>query len=105
MQNSTQIRWTADTIMNFLQNHADELKAMGVVKIGLFGSYVRDEQTSDSDIDFLLKMESWTWKRWCRVWDFMEDHLGVAVDLVPEENLRPELHAHVLTEVRYAKGF
>jgi uncharacterized protein len=105
MTDQVRTQWTAESILDFLREHRAELQAMGVVKIGLFGSYVRGEQRSDSDVDFLLTMEGWTWKRWCQVWDFLEDHLGVAVDLVPEENLRPELRHYVLPEVRYAEGF
>ena len=105
MTENNQQHWTADSILAFLKAHADELKAMGVEKIGLFGSYVHDEQRPDSDMDFLMVMEQWTWKGWNTVWDYLEDHLGVAVDLVPEENLRPELHQYVFPEVRYAEGF
>jgi len=105
MSEQTQMRWDAERILTFLQAHAAELRAMGVVKIGLFGSYVRGEQTSSSDIDFLLTLDSWTWERWMDIWNFLEDQLGVEIDLVPEKDLRPELHAYVLPEVRYAEGF
>ena len=87
MSDKVQKEWTADDILAFLQAHASELKAMGVVKIGLFGSYVRDEQQADSDMDFLLIMKNWTWKNWTNVWDFLEDHFGVKVDIIPEEDL------------------
>jgi uncharacterized protein len=97
-----QVEWTADSILAFLEDHRDDLQAMGVRKLGLFGSYVRDDAVLDSDVDFLLSLDDWTWKRWCRVWDFLEDNLGLKVDLVPEKDLRPELQAHVLPEVRYA---
>ena len=97
--------WTADDILEFLRQHRETLKAMGVQKIGLFGSYVRDEQKLDSDIDFLFTMDNFTWRRWMNVWNFIEDNLGRAVDLVPEEDLRPELHRYVLPEVRYAEGY
>jgi predicted nucleotidyltransferase len=103
MADQVQVRWTADSILEFLHDHADELRAMGVQKIGLFGSYVRGEQTPKSDIDFLLTLDHWTWKGWTRVWDFLEDSFGVKVDLVPEKDLRPELHPYVLPEVRYAE--
>jgi len=105
MTDQAQVQWTADSILDFLHTHAEKLKAMGVVKIGLFGSYVRGEQRPDSDVDILLTLDGWTWKRWCQVWDFLEDQLGVDIDLVPEENLRPELRRYVLPEVRYAEGF
>ncbi len=95
--------WTTETILDFLRAHGADLRAMGVTKIGLFGSYVRGEQRSDSDMDFLLTIENWTWSRWCTVWDFLEERFGVKVDLVPEKDLRPELHDYVFPEVRYAQ--
>jgi predicted nucleotidyltransferase len=52
---------------------------------------------------FLLTLDCWTWKRWCKVRDFLEDSLSLKVDLVPEDDLRPELRPYVLPEVRYAQ--
>ncbi len=95
--------WTAETILAFLHENREELRAMGVVKIGLFGSYVRGEQTPGSDMDFLLTMENFTWRRWMNVWNYLEDNLDIQIDLVPEEDLRPELHPYVLPEVLYAQ--
>jgi hypothetical protein len=103
MTDQVRIQWTADSILDFLQEHSAELRAMGVVKIGLFGSYVRGEQRPDSDVDFLLTLDDWTWKRWCKVWNFLEDSFGLKVDLVPEDDLRPELQPYVLPEVQYAQ--
>ena len=36
MTDQTQVQWTADTIVEFLHAHRDQLRAMGVQKIGLF---------------------------------------------------------------------
>jgi len=93
--------WTADSILDFLQTHADDLKAMGVIKIGLFGSYVRGEETPTSDVDFLFTMQDFTWQGWMDVWNWLEDQLGLSIDLVPEKNLREELRPTVMQEVRY----
>lgn len=95
------IQWTAETILDCLRDHAAELRAMGVTKIGLFGSYARGDQKPDSDIDFLLTMDKLTWRGWMDVWNFLEDSFGVEVDLVPEKDLRPELRPRVLAEARY----
>jgi len=103
MSEQVQVLWTADAILQFLHQHRVELRAMGVVKIGLFGSYVRGEQAPKSDIDLLLTMENFTWRRWNDVWNYIEDKLGVEVDLVPEKDLRPELWRYVSSEVRYAQ--
>lgn len=103
MTDQTRTSWTAESILDFLYAHRDELRTMGVVKIGLFGSYVRGDHRPDSDVDILLTLDRWTWKRWTKVWNFLEDNLGLKVDLVPEEDLRPELRGYVMPEVRYAK--
>ena len=97
--------WTADSILAFLTDHRDTLKAMGVNQIGLFGSYIRGEQLPDSDIDFLFTMDDFSWRRWMNIWNFLEDQLGCLVDLVPKEDLRPELQRYVLPEVPYARGY
>ena len=95
--------WTAEGILAFLNDHVADLQAMGVQQIGLFGSYARGEQAPGSDMDFLLDIENWTWKRWCKVWDFLEEGFGVKVDLVPADDLRSELRDTVQAEVRYAQ--
>lgn len=105
MTDQIRVEWDADSILRFLEEHRETLRAMGVVKIGLFGSYVRGEQRPDSDMDFLLSLDQWTWRKWMDVWNFLEDELGIQVDLVPEKDLRAELHPYVLPEVRYAAGF
>lgn len=104
MIDQTQTQWTADSILEFLGEHRDELREMGVTRMGLFGSYRRGEQKPDSDVDFVFTMDNLTWKRWMRVWNFLEDNLGREVDLVPESDLRPELRSRVLSEVQYVEG-
>lgn len=101
MSDNVQIEWTADTVLAFLASQRDTLRAMGVKKLGLFGSYVRGEQTPTSDMDFLFILEDFTWRHWMDVWNFLEAHFDCEVDLVPEEDLREELKPYVLPEVRY----
>ena len=50
---------TKTTILEFLQSNKQKLaQDYGVTKIGLFGSYARDEAKEDSDIDIAVEMES-----------------------------------------------
>ncbi|RKZ26399.1 nucleotidyltransferase, partial [bacterium] len=41
--------------MNLLEKNRDKIKQYGVKKIGIFGSYVRNEQTNISDIDIIVE--------------------------------------------------
>lgn len=43
---------TKQDIFKTIQDNKETIKSFGVTQIGLFGSYVRNEQTSTSDIDF-----------------------------------------------------
>lgn len=99
MAESPPMTLSRDTIMVFLRSHWATLRAMGVAQIGLFGSYSRDEQRPDSDIDLLFRMDNMTFTRWMDVWNFLEDGLGVEIDLVPEQDLREEIRPQVLAEV------
>lgn len=47
---------TKEYILAFLQAHKDELsKKYALTKIGLFGSFARDEATEQSDIDISIE--------------------------------------------------
>ncbi len=46
-----------EAILEMLSAHKPELSGFGVSALGLFGSYVRDEQTADSDIDLFIDFE------------------------------------------------
>ncbi len=47
---------TSKEILSLLDKHAEEIKKFGVKKIGLFGSYSRDESKEDSDIDIIVEL-------------------------------------------------
>jgi hypothetical protein len=68
--------------------------------LGVFGSYVRDEQTHDSDLDLLVRFhEGATLLHLVGLGNFLEEQLGVKVDLVSERAVRPELKDRILQEV------
>ena len=104
MTEQVRTQWNADTILAYLHDNRDTLREFGVQRIGLFGSYARGEQTETSDMDFLVALDTFSFKPYARLWNFLEDSFGVSVDLVPEEDLRSELRPYVLPEVRYVEG-
>ena len=74
----------AQTILQTLAEHGDKLYQLGARQLGLFGSFVRGEQTPDSDIDILVTMATPDYFAFCDVMFFLEDLFGHTVDLVPE---------------------
>ena len=94
--------YTAQEILGMLAQHREKLEALGVLKIGLFGSYVRGEATPESDMDFLAQMIDPTLHTYMGVKFLLEDLFGREVDLVLEEDIKPRLRPYILSEVVYA---
>jgi predicted nucleotidyltransferase len=46
---------TKEKTLSLIEEHQDRIKALGVKKLGLFGSFVREEQDVESDIDLLVE--------------------------------------------------
>jgi predicted nucleotidyltransferase len=89
-------------ILDALNRHADELRAMGVERIGVFGSHVRGKGRTDSDIDILVSLAEHTFDAYMDVKLFLEDLFGREVDLVLADSLKPALRPHILEDVQYA---
>lgn len=74
------------------QNYKAEIK-------GIFGSYVRNEQTSQSDIDILAEFQpDADLFDFVGLSQFLEEQLNCRVDVVPIDSLREELKPYVLRE-------
>lgn len=93
---------TTGTIVETLGAHSEALRALGVIRIGLFGSRARGDAAPDSDIDLLVTLVDHRYETYCKVLFYLEDLFACPVDLVPEADVRPELRPHILAEVIYA---
>jgi len=70
-----------------------------VASLGLFGSYVRHENRPDSDLDVLVTFsEAPSLLRLIELENHLSDLLGVKVDLVMREALKPRIGRQVLAE-------
>ena len=70
-----------------------------VESIALFGSYVRGEQRPESDLDVLVTFRSPpSLFEFVQLECFLSDMLGVKVDLVMKEALKPRIGKHILRE-------
>ena len=74
----------------------------GVVRLALFGSVVRDVARAGSDVDVLVEFDGpATSARYFGVQFYLEDLLGMPVDLVTEKALRSELRPFIKKEAAY----
>ena len=76
----------------------------GVISLGVFGSYVRGEQTPDSDLDLLVEFDPavrFGLLTYCELENTLSDRLAVKVDLVMKKALKPRISERILQEVVY----
>ena len=92
---------TKEDILRCLLEKRDSLAALGVVSLGLFGSFVRGEQTPSSDIDILVEFapDKHTFDNFMELSFLLEDLLGRKVDIVTPEALSPYIGPYILREV------
>jgi predicted nucleotidyltransferase len=68
--------------------------------IGVFGSYVRGEQTQESDLDVLVEFSKTpTIFKFVNLENYLSDSLGIKVDLVMKSALKPNIGKYILDEV------
>ena len=85
-------------IIRRLRSHEAELRAAGIVRLGLFGSTAREEQASGSDIDLLATLDE---SKALSLLDLVHlenrisDLLGRKVDLVEESCLKPRIRPRI----------
>lgn len=94
---------TKNEISAILHANQEQLKTLGVKKLGLFGSFVRNEQDNASDIDLLVEFEPGqkTFDNFIQLSFLLEDLLARPVEVVTPESLSPYLGPHILKEVEY----
>ncbi len=78
----------------------DLQRSFGVRSLGIFGSYVRGQQRRKSDIDILVDFDREpTLFTFIRLENRLSRELGIKVDLVMKNALRPTIGRHILREV------
>jgi len=85
-----------ETLHQQLPNLAEQYN---VATLELFGSYVRREQRKDSDLDILVTFSKTpSLFKLVRLENHLSDILGVKVDLVMKDSLKPAIGKNILRE-------
>ncbi|HEY4563347.1 MAG TPA: nucleotidyltransferase family protein [Thermoanaerobaculia bacterium] len=89
-----------DRYLALLHEHLPELaEKYHVRSLEVFGSYVRDEQTPESDLDVLVTFdETPGLLGYISLENHLSDLLGVKVDLVMKSALKPRIGQNILRE-------
>ncbi len=94
---------TKETALSLIAGNYDRLRALGVKRLGLFGSFVRGEPGTESDVDLLVEFDQGkkTFDNFMQLSFFLEELLNRRVELVTPESLSPYIRPHIMEEVEY----
>ena len=94
---------TLTEVKYYLSQQKSKLVAQYAVKeLGIFGSYVRDEQQPDSDLDILIDFDEYpSLLEFIGLEQALSEQLDLPVDLVMKSDLKPRLRQRILQEVVY----
>lgn len=89
--------------MELLKRNKGSFARFGVKKLGIFGSFVREEQGKASDVDILVEFEKKkkNYKNYLALSDYLEGMIDRKVDLVTLESLSPYIGPYIKKEVIY----
>ena len=94
-----------EDILKYLYEHKEEFsQKFGITKLGLFGSYVRDEAKKDSDIDILIEFKdniSDIHDKKTKFKLILENHFNLKVDIARIKYLKPLTKKEILNEVEF----
>lgn len=99
----TKVRKRLPEIKRALKEHKPLLeKRFKVKEIGIFGSYLRGRQRETSDLDLLVEFsEPIGLFDFLRLEDLLAKRIGVKVDLVMKDALKPRIKEKVIKEALY----
>lgn len=90
-------------ILELLRSSKDDLeRRYSVRRIGLFGSVIRGEETTGSDIDIVVDMDHPTFDKYMDLKFHLERVIGREVDLVLLESIKPRLKPVISRKAVYA---
>jgi predicted nucleotidyltransferase len=90
-------------LLALIREHQEQLQAFGVRRCGIFGSFIRDQQDRQSDVDVLVEFEPGkkTFDNFIHLAFYLEELFGRKVDLLTPESLSPHIGPKIVCEVEY----
>lgn len=99
--------YSQQDILQFISANRTYLRdRFHIAKIGIFGSYAREEQTLDSDIDLIVDFEKNTpelYELKLQIKQFFEDKLDIEVDICRERYMKPRFRKRIENEAIYVE--
>ncbi|MBX3044222.1 MAG: nucleotidyltransferase domain-containing protein [Candidatus Kapabacteria bacterium] len=94
-----------DDILDYLKKHKDFFRdKFNIEKIGIFGSYARNEQTEKSDIDIIIEMPRGTdeiFEKKELLRNMLKEQFHKKIDICRERSIKPLFKDLILKDTIY----
>lgn len=89
--------------MKLLADHRAEIHRFAVLRLGLFGSFAKENHTPESDVDLLVEFEPGgkTFRNFINLVFYLEDLFQRKVELVTPESISPYMRDEILKEAEH----
>ena len=94
---------TKQELIDALKQHSKEIHSYGVMRLGVFGSFVKENVTKNSDVDFYIdfKPEYKTLKNFVGLANYLQSILGRKAEIVTPQSLNKFIGKYIIQEVEY----
>ncbi|MBL7931697.1 MAG: nucleotidyltransferase family protein [Bacteroidia bacterium] len=94
---------TKKELIDRLLYNQKRILSYGVERLGVFGSFVRDQAKENSDVDFFIHFEPErkTFKNFMRLAETLEEITGRKIEMVTPQSLSKYIGPYILKEVEY----
>ena len=93
---------TSEKIIKKIEEKSKDIRKYKVKKIGLFGSFAKNQSHKKSDIDIIVEFEKENFDDYMDLLFLLERLFKRKIDLVIEKDLHPNLR-YVKKETKYAR--
>lgn len=92
-----------EQLVFLLIQNKEIIKGYGIKTLGVFGSFVRNEQKVNSDIDLIVEFykEKKTYKNFIGLIYYLEELFGRKVELLTSKSMSPYIKPYIMEEVEY----
>lgn len=94
--------YTLESILYKLRVHKPELqRKYPVARLGVFGSYAREEATNESDLDIAVEIDAPMGLNFIEMADEIEALFGIKTDVVPLRSIKAEYLQSIKKDIKY----
>jgi uncharacterized protein len=90
-------------LIKLILDHQDQIKLLGVHRLGIFGSFVRDIVNDKSDVDFYIEFypAKKNFDNFIDLAFYLQELVGRKVELITPQSLSKHIGSQILKEIEY----